>query len=317
MVVSAVVYAVSFLLIRLLSRYRELAADRSGALLTGQPSALISALTKVSQGMNRIPTQDLRAAEPLNAFYFAPAMKLNGGREGEPVGDLLHPPVPREAHRAAGEDPAPARPGQPRTRGPAVMGFLDTLLGRTKPVQPKLDDLFGAAVGGGPAAGGDRVQAHRLGLGLLPRRGGQDRSRDIQKEVRELLDMDDGKPGGGLPVEVSKDSYGYTWLVSNHMSDEMDGLVTDLHAVNSALVDAGFGPQLLCTVVAFSRRAAIAGWRSSTCTSAARSTPSPRSAGEQRRDNALELQVKGVLGEDLRIEPDLARWIAVWGAPGL
>jgi len=79
MVVSAVVYAVSFLLIRLLSRYRELAADRSGALLTGQPMVLASALQKVSQGMNRIPTQDLRAAEPLNAFYFAPAMKLTGG----------------------------------------------------------------------------------------------------------------------------------------------------------------------------------------------------------------------------------------------
>jgi Zn-dependent protease with chaperone function len=79
---SALVYAISFLLIRLLSRYRELAADRSGALLTQNPSALISALTKVSQGMNRIPTQDLRAAEPLNAFYFAPAMKLSGGRGG-------------------------------------------------------------------------------------------------------------------------------------------------------------------------------------------------------------------------------------------
>jgi heat shock protein HtpX len=78
MAVSAVVYAVSFLLIRLLSRYRELAADRSGALLTGQPSALISALQKVSTGMARIPNQDLRAAEPLNAFYFAPAMKLSG-----------------------------------------------------------------------------------------------------------------------------------------------------------------------------------------------------------------------------------------------
>jgi len=77
MLASAVVYAISFLLIRLLSRYRELAADRSGALLTQNPSALISALTKVSQGMNRIPTQDLRSAESLNAFYFAPAMKMN------------------------------------------------------------------------------------------------------------------------------------------------------------------------------------------------------------------------------------------------
>jgi heat shock protein HtpX len=78
MLVSAVVYAVSFLLIRLLSRYRELAADRSGALLTGQPSALMSALTKVSGAMGQIPTRDLRQAEPLNAFFFAPAVKLNG-----------------------------------------------------------------------------------------------------------------------------------------------------------------------------------------------------------------------------------------------
>ncbi len=77
MAVSIVVYAVSFLLIRVLSRYRELAADRSGALLTGQPSALKSALLKVSTDMGRIPTQDLRTAEPLNAFFFAPAMKLN------------------------------------------------------------------------------------------------------------------------------------------------------------------------------------------------------------------------------------------------
>jgi heat shock protein HtpX len=79
MAVSIVVYAISFVLIRTLSRYRELAADRSGALLTGQPSALKSALVKVSGDMARIPTRDLRTAEPLNAFFFAPAMHMTGG----------------------------------------------------------------------------------------------------------------------------------------------------------------------------------------------------------------------------------------------
>jgi heat shock protein HtpX len=79
MAVSIVVYAVSFLLIRMLSRYRELAADRSGALLTGQPSALKSALVKVTGDIGKIPSRDLRTAEPLNAFFFAPAMSLRGG----------------------------------------------------------------------------------------------------------------------------------------------------------------------------------------------------------------------------------------------
>jgi heat shock protein HtpX len=80
MAVGIVVYAVSFLLIRLLSRYRELSADRSGALLTGQPSALASALVKVTGDMARIPTRDLRQAEPLNAFYFTPALS---GKKGQ------------------------------------------------------------------------------------------------------------------------------------------------------------------------------------------------------------------------------------------
>jgi heat shock protein HtpX len=74
MLVSIVVYALSFLLTRALSRYRELSADRSGAILTGRPSSLASALQKVTGDMARIPTNDLRAAEPFNAFFFTPAL---------------------------------------------------------------------------------------------------------------------------------------------------------------------------------------------------------------------------------------------------
>jgi heat shock protein HtpX len=78
LVVSVVVYAVSFLLTMALSRYRELAADRSGALLTGRPSALASALVKVTGDLARIPSRDLRAGESFNAFYFTPAIVKNG-----------------------------------------------------------------------------------------------------------------------------------------------------------------------------------------------------------------------------------------------
>jgi len=71
--ISAAVYVISFLLIQALSRYREFAADRGSAIITGRPSALISALMKIDGGMNRIPQRDLRAAPgELAAFYIFP-----------------------------------------------------------------------------------------------------------------------------------------------------------------------------------------------------------------------------------------------------
>ncbi|HSA49650.1 MAG TPA: zinc metalloprotease HtpX [Yinghuangia sp.] len=92
MLVSALVYAISFLLIRALSRYRELAADRAGAQLTGRPSALASALTKVSGDIARIPTRDLRTAQTFNSFFFTPALG-----PGTTLANIFstHPPLQR------------------------------------------------------------------------------------------------------------------------------------------------------------------------------------------------------------------------------
>ena len=193
------------------------------------------------------------------------------------------------------------------------MGFLDTLFGRTKPVPPKLDDLFAL-----PSA----AITLEAGAGFKPTGSGsvcfrpvEGRSfSDVQKDVEDLLDMSAGKEGG-LPVEVTKDEYGFTWLVSSRMSDQLDALVTDLHAVNSSLVDAGFGPQLLCTLVAFRddqerRLALIYLYKRGTF------YPFAPTSG-QHRDNALEFQVKGAVQEDLKMEQDLSKWFPVWGAPGL
>jgi heat shock protein HtpX len=82
MLVSMVVYAISYLLTMALSRYRELAADRSGAILIGRPSLLASALVKITGEMSRIPTRDLRHAEPFNAFFFTPAVTQRPGQSG-------------------------------------------------------------------------------------------------------------------------------------------------------------------------------------------------------------------------------------------
>jgi heat shock protein HtpX len=95
LLVSLAVYVVSFILMQALSRYREFAADRGSALITGRPSALASALVKISSGMHRIPQRDLRAAGEMNAFFIFPA------GVGKGIGQLFatHPPMEKRIAR--------------------------------------------------------------------------------------------------------------------------------------------------------------------------------------------------------------------------
>ncbi|MFD5536523.1 hypothetical protein ACFWIJ_01360 [Streptomyces sp. NPDC127079] len=194
------------------------------------------------------------------------------------------------------------------------MGFLDILLGRTKPVAPDLDQLFAlpsaavtleAAAGFTPTGGGAVCFATVEGAAF----------EQTHHEVQALLDADADR--SGVPVELRQDDYGYSWLVSRRSPDQLVQLVNDLHAVNSSMEANGFGPQLLCSLATFtdarSRRLALVYlYKRGTFYPFA-----PLSDTTQRRDSALELQVKAVLANDLRIEQDLSRWFPVWGAPGL
>ncbi len=188
------------------------------------------------------------------------------------------------------------------------MGVFDRILGRTKPVAPNLDALFAvpeAAVTLETAAG-----FRPTGVGSVCYRGAEGGAFDqVQSDVRALLDADDGPQ-----VELTADPYGYTWLTARHDAGDLAGLVTDLHAVNSSLVDGGFGAGLLCSLIGF---VGAGDRRLGLVYLAKRGTFYPFAPlADERRDNALELQVRAQL-PDLAIEPDLSRWFAVWGAPGL
>ncbi|MCU0284727.1 MAG: zinc metalloprotease HtpX [Candidatus Nanopelagicales bacterium] len=98
MLVSVLVYMVSFVLTRMLSRYRELSADRTGALLTGRPGALARALQKISGDMGAIPTRDLREKEALNAFFITPAF---GSQQSMASLFSTHPPLERRLEQLA------------------------------------------------------------------------------------------------------------------------------------------------------------------------------------------------------------------------
>ena len=189
------------------------------------------------------------------------------------------------------------------------MSWLDGVLGRRKPAAPDLDQFF--AVPDAAITLESAMGLRPTGLGSVSFRAAEGGAfSSLTADVQELLDADEGPK-----VERSVDAFGYTWLLVRREPTDMPGLVTDLHAVNSTLQDHGFGPALLCSLI---------GFRTTTGAGLGlvylykRGTFYPFApAGDQQRDNALELQVRGQLTDDLKVEPDLSRWFPVWGAPGL
>ncbi len=187
------------------------------------------------------------------------------------------------------------------------MRFLDVLLGRTKRKQANLDALFAlpnAAVG---------LEAE-LGLrpagaaGVCFRPASSHVFEETRQEIADLLAVSAKESGSEL--DQHKDSYDYHWVIVR--DPDLEDLVTTVHLVNATLEERGFGPQLLASVVAFSNGGHVA----HLVYLYKRGTFYPFVPREgERRDNELELRIRGTLGGDLPIEQDLTRWFPIWGVP--
>jgi hypothetical protein len=190
------------------------------------------------------------------------------------------------------------------------MGFWDAVTGRSKPKKADLDSLFlvpSAAITLETAAG-----LNPTGTGSVCFRAADGAAyRQVQDEVVALLRDSPERPD----VTVHADDFGFTWLVVDRVEDDVEGLCTDLHAVNTTLEEQGFGTGLLCTVVPFAdttgRKVGLVYlYKQGTFYAFA-------PTGPKSRDNLLELQVRDTLAAELPMEQDLQRWLALWGAPGL
>ncbi len=193
------------------------------------------------------------------------------------------------------------------------MGFLDALLGRTKQVKPNLDVLFAVPTAAYTLSSALGFEPTGSGSVCFRSAEGQPAAQ-AQADALALLGADTG-----TRTEVSRDEYGYTWITCQRADTDLSGLATDLHAVNTTLSEAGYGPNLLCTIITFTGTASGgAARRLGLVYLFKRGTFYPFApTGNQRRDTALELSARASLSGELPIEGDLSRWFPVWGAPGL
>ena len=191
------------------------------------------------------------------------------------------------------------------------MGLFDAILGRSKPVRPDLDAIFGlpsAAISLSASLGFDATGSAAVAFRVPEGRA----FTEVQSEVEALL-----AASGNPAVEVATDQYGYTWLVVTTDPADVAALVTHLHAVNLTLQDTGWGPQLLCAMVGFRDGTGRTLGMVYLFKQGSFYPFAPLAGSAQSRDTMLELQVRDLVRDDLVVEKDLARWFPIWGAPGL
>lgn len=190
------------------------------------------------------------------------------------------------------------------------MRWLDAVTGRSKRVTNNLDALFlipSAAITLQTAAGftptGQGAVCYRSAAGAA--------FAQTQDDMTALISDDADAP----EVTVSRDDFGFTWLVVRGDPDNLSDLCTDLHAVNTSLEAQGFASGLLCSMVTFTGPGGgtvglVYLYKAGTFYAFA-------PTGHQQRDNLTEISLRDHLAAELPMEPDLQKWLALWNAPGL
>ncbi len=189
------------------------------------------------------------------------------------------------------------------------MGLLGNLFGKTKQVEPKLDQLFAL-----PSAALtletqlDLVTSGQAGVCYKASSGSSGLESD--DDIRQIIALGDTK--GQITFTV--DDLGYTWVVIN--DDDLGDLVTRVHSAHSTLVEHGLGPRLLCSVFGFTPKRPPGDGDVRLVYLAKSGTFYPFAPrGDNKRDNELEIRVRTFLEKEIPLEPDLSRWMALWGVP--
>jgi hypothetical protein len=199
------------------------------------------------------------------------------------------------------------------------VGFLDALLGRTKPAAANLDHLFGLP--GAQITLEAAEGMHPTGQAAVCFKPVSAQSfADTEKELVQLLNLDEsGSDANPVTATLSDqdDEFGYRWVVV--ASADFSSLVTRVHLVNSTLEEHGYGPQLLCSVFPFHPETTGASGSAPVTYLVylyKRGTfyPFVPTNGEHR-DNEMELRLQAELGNDLAIEKDLDHWFPLWKLP--
>ncbi len=189
-----------------------------------------------------------------------------------------------------------------------VREFFDALLGRSKPIPPKMDQLFALSTAyitlttELPLRPGERA-------GVCFRPLASAAFDKLKPDLERLLELSARETGS--QTEWQDDGYGFRWAV---ISDpDFEDLVATIHVFSQTLHDEGFGEALLAAVFKFVADGRTVYWvynykRGSFYPFA----PLP---GDRRRDNAYELRLRSAMEKELPVEPDLERWYPLWGAP--